>query len=163
MAESGRDAGVRSSGVPESVHLCDYPAGERQAVDEELSARMRMVREIVSLGRAARMAAKLKVRQPLAKVEVILADREHQPWLEQHAQLIAEELNVKQVEFPARADQYVSYTILPDLKRLGPRLGKRLPEVKKALAAADAAKLFAELEQHRQGLDRTARRTGYAR
>ncbi len=99
------------------------------------------------------MTAKLKVRQPLAKVEVILSDRlreEHLSWLEAHRGLIAEELNVKQVEFPARADQYVSYTILPDLKRLGPRLGKRLPDVKRALAAADAGKLFADLEKQGQ-------------
>jgi isoleucyl-tRNA synthetase len=136
--------------VLESVHLCDYPVPASEAIDAELSDRMRVVREVVSLGRAARMTAKLKVRQPLAKVEVILADREHLAWLEEHRALVAEELNVKQVEFPPRADKYITYTILPDLKRLGPRLGKQLPEVKKALAGADAAKLFAELEQ--QGL-----------
>ncbi|HEY1785305.1 MAG TPA: class I tRNA ligase family protein, partial [Pirellulales bacterium] len=129
-----------------SVHWCDFPVPQTGAVDPELSARMRLVREVVSQGRSARMAAKLKVRQPLAKVEVILADREHLDWLEEHRALVAEELNVKEVEYPPRADQYISYTILPDLKRLGPRLGKRLPAVKAALAAANAAKLFAQLE-----------------
>jgi isoleucyl-tRNA synthetase len=132
----------------ESVHLCDYPTGElaRGAIDEQLSQRMEVVREISSLGRSARTAAKLKVRQPLAKVEVILADAAQQPWLEDHAALIREELNVKQVEFAAKADQYINYTVLPDLKRLGPRLGKRLPAVKAALAKADAAALLNELE-----------------
>ena len=52
--------------------------------------------------------------------------------------LIREELNVKQVEFAPKADQYITYTVLPDLKRLGPRLGKRLPALKAALAGADA-------------------------
>ena len=111
---------------------------------------MSLVREIVSLGRAARMGAKLKVRQPLAKVEVILADREHRAWLQEHAALIAEELNVKQVEFTDQADQYITYTVLPDLKRLGPRLGKQLPELKQALAEADAAALLARLEKDKQ-------------
>jgi isoleucyl-tRNA synthetase len=60
--------------------------------------------------------------------------------------LIAEELNVKEVEFAAKADQYISYTVLPDLNRLGPRLGKRLPALKTALAKADAAALLNELE-----------------
>lgn len=92
------------------------------------------------------MGAKLKVRQPLAKVEVILVDRKHQAWLQEHSSLIAEELNVKLVEFSDRADQYITYTVLPDLKRLGPRLGKQLPELKKALAAADAGALLAQLE-----------------
>ncbi|HEX4144109.1 MAG TPA: isoleucine--tRNA ligase [Pirellulales bacterium] len=129
-----------------SVHWCDFPGPSPEAIDPELSARMRLVREVVSQGRSARMAAKLKVRQPLAKVEVILADRQHLAWLEEHRALVAEELNVKEVEYPPRADQYISYTVLPDLKRLGPRLGKRLPAMKAALAAANAAELFARLE-----------------
>jgi isoleucyl-tRNA synthetase len=130
----------------ESVHLCDYPVGDLAAVDAALSARMALVREIVSLGRSARMGAKLKVRQPLSRVEVILVDKTHQAWLEEHAALICDELNVKEVEFREQADEYVTYTVLPDLKRLGPRLGKRLPPLKKSLAAADGGKLLAELQ-----------------
>ena len=130
----------------ESVHLTDFPLPDAAAVDLILSERMSLVREIVSLGRASRMGAKLKVRQPLAKVEVILANREHQGWLQEHSSLIAEELNVKQVEFTQQADQYISYSVLPDLKRLGPRLGKQLPELRKALAEADAGALLARLE-----------------
>ncbi len=107
---------------------------------------MNLVREIVSLGRSARMGAKLKVRQPLAKVEIVLVNPQHQIWLEAHTSLIREELNVKLVEFIPRADQYITYTILPDLKKLGPRLGKRLPALKQALATADAAGLLARLE-----------------
>jgi isoleucyl-tRNA synthetase len=134
----------------ESVHLADYPAPRDSQIDSQLSQRMNLAREIVSLGRNARMGAKIKVRQPLAKVEVILADARNQPWLAAHATLIAEELNVKEVEFSGHADEYISYTVLPDLKRLGPRLGKRLPEVKQALAAADPAKLLAAMETNRE-------------
>ncbi len=133
--------------VRESIHLCDFPAVDPAEVDAQLSGRMSLMREIVSLGRAARMGAKLKVRQPLAKVEVILAGRSEQSWLQEHSALIAEELNVKQVEFTEHAEQYISYTVLPDLKRLGPRLGKQLPDLRKALAAADASALLAELEK----------------
>jgi len=130
----------------ESVHLADYPTGDAQAVDPLLSERMTLVREIVSLGRNARMAAKLKVRQPLAKVEVILANRAQQAWLEQHGALVREELNVKEVDYAPNADQYISYTVLPDLKKLGPKLGKRLPALKTALAVADPAALLKQLE-----------------
>ncbi len=130
----------------ESVHLCDYPTGEEQAIDEALSEHMALAREISSLGRSARMAAKLKVRQPLGRVEVVLANPKHRPWLEQHRALICDELNVKEVEVTEHAEQYITYTVLPDLKRLGPRLGKRLPAVKKALAEADGAALLAEMD-----------------
>lgn len=129
----------------ESVHLCDYPTGDATIIDEKLSVQMNLVREISSLGRAARMGAKLKVRQPLAKVEVILADPTHEAWLQQHCSLIQEELNVKQVDFTREADQYITYSVLPDLKKLGPKIGKRLPALKQTLAAADAAKLLAEM------------------
>ncbi len=133
--------------VLESVHLCDYPEPQTADADRVLSEQMRLAREIVSQGLAARMGAKLKVRQPLAKVEVILADRRHQGWLEQHSELVAKELNVKTVEYTSEADHYISYTVLPDLKRLGPKLGKRLPALKMALAQADAAALLAQLNR----------------
>jgi isoleucyl-tRNA synthetase len=77
---------------------------------------------------------------------VILAQPEHQHWLAEHAALIREELNVHDIEFARQADQYISYTVLPDLKRLGPRLGKQLPQLKAALAAADPAALLAQLD-----------------
>jgi isoleucyl-tRNA synthetase len=132
--------------VAESVHLCEYPTGDAAAVDEALSARMNLVREIASLGRAARSTANLKVRQPLAKVEVVLADTAHQTWLEEHAELIADELNVKSVEFTTHGEEYISYAVVPNFKRLGPRLGKNMPAVKKLLSEADAGKLLANLK-----------------
>jgi isoleucyl-tRNA synthetase len=141
-------AGTAAAPSAESVHLCDYPTGDPAAVDEELSARMALVREIVSLGRSARMAAKLKVRQPLGQVEVVLADRTHQAWLEEHGALVCDELNVKRVEFIEKAERYITYSVLPDLKRLGPRLGKRLPAVRKLLAAADGGRLLDELRRN---------------
>jgi isoleucyl-tRNA synthetase len=67
-------AGAFGKRAAESVHLCEYPTGDREAIDKTLSTRMQLVREIASLGRAARMEARLKVRQPLAKVEVLRAD-----------------------------------------------------------------------------------------
>jgi isoleucyl-tRNA synthetase len=129
----------------QSVHLCDYPVADPAAIDEQLSAEMALVREIVSLGRNARMGAKLKVRQPLGLVEVVVADPSHKEWLADHAALIREELNVKRVEFADKADQYITYTVLPDLKRLGPRLGKRLPALRQVLAQTDGGQVRAAL------------------
>ncbi|MBN1491367.1 MAG: isoleucine--tRNA ligase [Phycisphaerae bacterium] len=133
--------------VPESVHLCDYPEADIALIDADLSLEMATVREIASLGRAARTDAKLKVRQPLARVEVVLADPSHQSWLESHVPLIAEELNVKQVEFVAEADQYVSYTVKANFKSIGPKFGKLAPPIQKALAGADGAALRRSLDE----------------
>ncbi|MBA4107338.1 MAG: isoleucine--tRNA ligase [Pirellula sp.] len=134
--------------VPMSVHLCDYPVGDAAAVDVQLSERMNLVRHISSLGRQARTAASLKVRQPLARVEVILADNTHQRWLEEHAEVIAEELNVKQVEFSDEPDKYVEHEVLPNFKLLGKKLGKLMPKVKPALASQSGAELLANLRDN---------------
>lgn len=130
-----------------SVHLCDYPQPDPDYLDAVLCERMSAVREFVSLGRSARAAAKLKVRQPLSRVEIIPVDRTHEAWLKEHAGLICEELNVKTADWPAEADEYVVFTVLPDLKRLGPRLGRRLPALKAWLAAANGAAVQRALEE----------------
>lgn len=129
----------------ESVHLCDYPAADSAVIDEELSGRMRLLRDIASLGLSARMQSKIKVRQPLAKVEVILVDAQQQPWLEAHDALLRAELNVKEIEYTQAADEYITYDVVPNFKRLGPRLGKNMPAVKKELGAADGKQLLAEM------------------
>ena len=130
---------IKSSDPPLSVHLCDYPVADESLIDEDLAQEMDLVRQIVSLGRAARTAAKLKVRQPLALVEIILARREHTAWLEAHSELIAEELNIKQVEFTTEADHYVTYQIKPDFKLIGPKFGKLAKQIAAALSKVDAA------------------------
>jgi isoleucyl-tRNA synthetase len=107
---------------------------------------MDIVRDIVSLGRAARTAAKLKVRQPLGLCEIVLAKREHAEWLEDHRALIAEELNIKQVEFSTEADHYVSYQIKADFKAIGPKFGKLAPQVGAAVQKLDPAEARKSLE-----------------
>jgi isoleucyl-tRNA synthetase len=132
--------------VIDSVHLCDYPLSDPTRIDGLLSQQMELVREISSLGRSARMNAKLKVRQPLAKVEVILVADTHREWLQQHAALIRDELNVKEVEFTQQADEYITYQVQPNFKRLGPRVSKLMPQVKQALLGMDGRQLLGELK-----------------
>ncbi len=153
---------LRPTGCWRAFTCATSRSREAAAVDAELSERMAAGARDRFAGPRARMGAKLKVRQPLAKVEVVLADRKHQPWLESIAGLIAEELNVKQVEFMRQADQYITYTVLPDLKRLGPRLGKRLPALQEGAGQADAAALLGGAGSGKGGHARAARRSGHA-
>jgi isoleucyl-tRNA synthetase len=80
-------------------------------------------------------------------VEVILADARpgDADWLSAHADLVCDELNVKQFEVCGEPDRYITRAILPDLKKLGPRLGKNLPQARDALAKANASALLAAL------------------
>jgi isoleucyl-tRNA synthetase len=130
---------LKAPGDPLSVHLCDYPdPQEIRFSDESLRAEMELVREIVSLGRAARAAAAgdprvRKVRQPLSRVEIILSDPGQLERLRAHAALIAEELNVRSVEFATEAEQYVTYRVQPNFKSLGARYRELVPAIKQAL------------------------------
>ena len=107
---------------------------------------MAAVREIVSLGLQVRTANKLRVRQPLGAVEVVLPDTSLASVLGEHEALIRDELNVREVHFVENADDYVTYQVKPNFRALGPRVGKRMPLLKKALAEADGAALLRELE-----------------
>jgi isoleucyl-tRNA synthetase len=131
----------------ESVHLCDYPQPEAGRSDSLLSEQMIVLREIASLGRSARMEASLKVRQPLARVEVILGDARHQAWLQEHDELLKDELNVKEVAYAEDAEQYIEYQVVPNFKKLGPRVGKLMPAVKKTLMTADGGALLGQLNR----------------
>jgi len=136
----------------ESVHLRNYPEPDASKIDRKMMAEMAIVREIASLGRSARTGVKLKVRQPLGVVEIVLADPSHQGWLEGHLPLIAEELNVKQIDFAVDADRYVTYEIKPNFKAIGPKFGKLAPQIKKTLATADAATLRRQLDENGKAL-----------
>ena len=134
-----------SSALP-SVHLTDYPQANSGLIDETLSQQMNLLREIASSGRSARANAKLKVRQPLSGVTVILNDNLYQDWLGTHDEILKTELNVKSVNYTSDAGEYVTYQVIPNFKRVGPRVGKLMPQVKSVLGAASGAELLEELE-----------------
>ena len=134
-------------GAQESVHLEDYPTCDERLVDDGLARRMAVVLQIVSLGRAARAAAGLRVRQPLHEAIVVLADPSLEASLAEMLPLVEDELNVKRVRFTKEAEKYVVYQLKPNFKLIGPRLGPRVQKMKGALAAADAIQLLRALEE----------------
>ena len=127
----------RTSGAPESVHLVDWPEPNEALIDEDLSFRMAVARQVVNLGRAARSAMQIKTRQPLEKAVVACKERERAA-VESLASVVAEELNVRNIEFVAAASELVSYVIKPNYRTLGPRFGKNMPAVAAAVAALPA-------------------------
>ena len=129
----------------ESVHLCDLVTPDEGAIDRKLSEEMALVRNIVSLGLRVRTDHKLKVRQPLSLAEVVLPDDRQREALAGYRDLIAEELNVREVAFVRGDEGHVHYVARPNFRRLGPRLGKKMPLAKKAFESADAAELRRQL------------------
>ncbi len=128
--------------APESVHLCDFPAANEAWIDAKLEKNMDAVLKIVVMGRACRNSANIKNRQPIGtmyvKAPAALSDF--------YTEIIADELNVKKVEFSEDVSKYTDYTFKPQLRTVGPKYGKYLGKIKEALAALDGNAAMAELK-----------------
>jgi len=116
----------------ESVHHTDWPEPDAAAIDKKLIYQMDVARRVASLGLSARGNAGLKVRQPLANVLVNVSEGSAE-LSEELIEIVADELNVKALEFVADAGELVSYKVLPNNKLLGPKFGADFPKVRAAL------------------------------
>jgi isoleucyl-tRNA synthetase len=121
--------------APESVHLADWPTFDPSVIDEALNREMILVMRLASLGHAARNKANRKVRQPLAEVAFAVRNAEEQAALEKYADLLEDELNVKQARALSAAGEAVSYSLNPLPKQLGQKYGSRFPALRQALMA----------------------------
>jgi isoleucyl-tRNA synthetase len=128
--------------APESIHLCDFPVADEAMIDPELEKDMDLVLKVVVMGRAARNAANLKNRQPLAKMFI------KAPFVlpEYFTEIIEDELNVKNVEFTDDVRAFTTYTFKPQLRTVGPKYGKQLGAIKQALSALDGNAAMDELK-----------------
>jgi isoleucyl-tRNA synthetase len=124
--------------APESVHHCDFPVADETLVDEQLISDMDLAIKVASLGRSARGLGGIKLRQPLSRAIVAGPFGGREEPLGPLADLVLDELNVKQLQFTEDAGEVLTYVLKPDLQLLGPRYGARLPRLKEAVAALDA-------------------------
>ena len=144
MTESIYQNLVRSvdKSAPESIHLCDFPTVDSSAIDKSLEDNMDKVLEIVVLGRAARNGSSLKNRQPLGTMYVKLDGTLDSYYTD----IIRDELNIKNVTFTDKVDDFVSYRFKPQLKTVGPKFGKQLNEIRTALSEIDGNKAKKQLD-----------------
>ena len=127
--------------APESVHLCDFPVANEAYIDVELEKNMDAVLKVVVMGRACRNAANIKNRQPIGAMFVKAPAKLPEFFTE----IIADELNVKAVTYKDDVSAYTSYTFKPQLRTVGPKYGKFLGQIQKALAELDGNAAMAEL------------------
>ena len=127
--------------APISVHLCDFPKVQEDWIDKELEDNMEDVLNAVVIGRACRNATNIKNRQPIGRMFI------KAPWKlnEFFTDIIADELNVKSVEYKDDVRDFTSYTFKPQLKTLGPKYGRFLGEIRKQLTELDGNKAMDEL------------------
>ena len=127
--------------APESIHLCDFPVANEAWIDKDLEAGMEELLKVVVLGRACRNTANIKNRQPIGTM-YFKAEKEMDSFF---TDIIADELNVKEVKFADNVESFISYTFKPQLRTLGPKYGKLLGGIRQALTTIDGSKAMAEL------------------
>ncbi|MGN0384220.1 MAG: DUF5915 domain-containing protein, partial [Eubacterium sp.] len=129
--------------APESIHLCDFPTIKEEWIDTNLEADMENVLDAVVMGRACRNASNIKNRQPIGKM-FIKAEWKLSDFFKE---IIAEELNVKNVEFTDDIRGFTTYTFKPQLKTVGPKYGKVLGKIKELLAELDGNEAMDKLNE----------------
>lgn len=127
-------------GQPISVHMADFPEYDESRIDSELEENMAAVLSAVTLGRACRNVANVKNRQPTAKLYVQGVELP-----DSYKELVADELNVKEVILTDNAAEFVDYIIKPQMRTLGPKYGKILPKIKEVLAEVNGSDFVAKL------------------
>ena len=128
----------------ESVHHTDWPVSDREAIDDVSLEQMALARRITSLGLSARSSANLRVRQPLAKV-LVHVQTGRRDLTAEIMEIVADELNVKAIEFVAEPEALVTYRVLPNNRLLGPKLGRDFPKARAALAALPPEQVVAKV------------------
>ena len=136
---------VRSidSKAPESIHLCDYPKVEESYIDLQLEADMEHVLKLVVMGRACRNTSNIKNRQPIGQMFV----KAGFDLPEFYQEIVADELNVKNIKFTDDVRDFTSYNFKPQLKTVGPKYGKLLGGIKVALEQLDGNEAMDELNE----------------
>ncbi|MDJ0837464.1 MAG: isoleucine--tRNA ligase [Acidobacteriota bacterium] len=148
---------VRDEEAHDSVHLCDYPKPNQALIHKQVEEEMDRVRLAVERGRSLRAAHNLKVRQPLASLSIVVDDHQREIF-ERLGGIVREELNVKELIYLHDETELVHYAARPNMKVLGPRLGKALKVLNPAirgLAHADIHKLLEEGKLDVEGYELT--------
>ena len=127
--------------APESIHLCVFPTVNEAWIDKDLEADMKELLEIVVLGRACRNTANIKNRQPIGTMYV----KAEKKMGEFYTDIIADELNIKEVKFADDVESFISYSFKPQLRTVGPKYGKLLGGIKQALTDIDGTAAMKEL------------------
>lgn len=138
-------AAGRIEGAADSVHLESWQLADMSAVDEKIDRDMADVLTAVNLGRSARSIGKVKIRQPLPKATLISTDAKMKDRLARYEEIIAEELNVKEIAWASDQAEFVTRKLKLNFPVAGPRLGKLLPKVKAAVEEVENIAGFIEM------------------
>jgi isoleucyl-tRNA synthetase len=137
---------LKTDDMPESIHLCDYPTAQEDQRDQILEHKMALTQQTVSMGRALRAVHNLKTRQPLKAMHIVTRNTDEKRILREMEDIIAEELNVKEVYFRENEEDLVEYSVKANFRVLGKQLGKDMKAAASRIAELSSTEILSLLE-----------------
>ncbi|QEN07002.1 isoleucine--tRNA ligase [Oceanispirochaeta crateris] len=137
---------LKTDDMPESIHLCDYPTAQEDQRDQILEHKMALTQQTVSMGRALRAVHNLKTRQPLKAMHIVTRNTDEKRILREMEDIIAEELNVKEVYFRENEEDLVEYSVKANFRVLGKQLGKDMKAAASKIAELSSTEILSLLE-----------------
>jgi len=144
---------LKTDDMPESIHLCDYPVADEKLRDRILERKMELTQQAVSMGRALRSMHNLKTRQPLKALHLVTRDLEEKKILKEMAEIIEEELNVKDVIFRDNEEDLVEYSLKANFRVLGKQLGKDMKAAAAKIAELSSAEIISLMDGNTLAVD----------
>jgi isoleucyl-tRNA synthetase len=142
---------LKTKGMPESVHLCDYLVVDSQVIDDDLENAMKQIRDLVEAGRALRSKINIKGRQPLSSATIVCSkeiEMATRPLLD----LVKEELNVKNIRYERTSASFMTKSVKPRFSQLGPKYKEKAKDIAKLLGSRDSHELYEELQKDKKVL-----------
>ncbi|VVB59388.1 Isoleucine--tRNA ligase [uncultured archaeon] len=140
---------LKTTEMPESVHLCDYLTVDTKAIDENLEQGMNQIRALVESGRALRSKINIKGRYPLQSASIVCSkkiEKSTRPLLD----LLKEELNVKTITYAPNSSEFMTKTVKPNYAHLGPRYKEKVNNISQVLATQDTHQLYQQLQKKKK-------------
>jgi len=140
---------IKTSDMPESIHLCDYPETDKKMINEKLEEGMNKIRRLVEIGRALRSKTGIKVRCPLNQAAIV-CKKEEENLIKDLLDLLNEEINVKNISFARDTTQFMTKTVRLNYSRVGPKLKEKARIVNEEIEKSDKEKLYKELLKNKK-------------
>ena len=128
-----------------SIHLSSFPQSDHSKIDNALIEKVDSLKRVIESGRAVRKKANIKVRQPLNSLKVYTANKQVKSFIQKQADIVIDELNIKEVVFSDNIDEFGKLSLKPNFKNLKMKFGDEMQEAMKSISTLNAKTVLENL------------------
>ena len=140
---------LKTDNMPESIHLCDYPTSNKAYIDEKLEKGMQLIIKLAEEGRTLRAKNNIKIRQPLSRLTLVTS-KENQNLIKDLLDLLKEEINIKEIKFSDKPEEFISKKAIPNISKLGPKYKGKTNEIVEIIKKMKPEEITNKLEKNKE-------------